>query len=449
MYYIITVPPKAYIPESRIRELLDFSEQTKITVAAAQPSARSVSMLKKIAAETGRMNLILSEEKNTTPCIEAALKEAEDSGAELTMVIDGRATLTPETIPTALKIMQANENCSFAIPSDPIPALEMILNMLQELYYPPLIILRNKLLQSDRKLRDDLRLSALPEMLLRLSLTDRPAALPPKIISCAPEHRQSPVNEQRAMDEECLILEEYRKHFFNRAFQWLPLQEVSAELSSRIGAVAQLFEQLKSGKIEFIKEYERSFFRYCLLAVFSGDVDSARQMLGDIFNLVDECPSLMRIYKYVVLNFPLEKGPINEPEKVSIVVPLFNQGHYLEETVRSVLNQTYTNWELCIINDGSTDDSYEVAEKLVESINDKRIKLLSHENRGKGATRNRGIRETDGEYTVTLDSDDMIAPDYLAIAVRLMRENPRVGWITPKTLVFGKNNHVACRASAY
>ncbi|WP_421900018.1 glycosyltransferase family 2 protein [Maridesulfovibrio sp.] len=443
MHFIITAPPKAYIPEPRIRELLDLSGQAKLTVAAAQISARSVSMLEKIAEETGRLKLILSEKGNATPCIEAALKEALDSEAELTAIIDGRIALTAKAIPTAMRIMQDNENCSFGIPSAPLSALEMVLNMLQEPYYPPLIILRNKQLESSCELRENLHLFALPEMLLRLSTTTLPAPLPPEIITSAPEHRQNPEDEQRAMDEENFVLEEYQKHFFNRAFKWLPIKEVTAELSLRINKVVQLFEQLKGGRIESIEEYDRSLFRYSLLALFSGEVDSARQMLDTSFSVVGERPALMRIYKQLVMNFPLEKGPIGGPGKVSIVIPLFNQGHYLEEAVISIVNQTYTNWEICIINDGSTDNSYEVAKELVERLADKRITLLTHQNRGKGGTRNRGIRETDGEFVTTLDSDDMITPDYLATAVRMMKENPRVGWVTPKTLVFGKDNHIA------
>ena len=443
MHFIITAPPKAYIPEPRIRELLDLSGQEKLTVAAAQISARSVSMLEKIAEETGRLNLILSEKRNSTPCIEAALKEAKASKNELTLIIDARTSLADEAVPTATGIMQDNETCGFAIPSADKSALEMVLNMLQEPHYPPLIVLRNKLLKSSNDLRENIQLFALPEMLLRLSVSAPPAALPPEIITSAPEHRQNPDDEQRAMDEENSILEEYQKFFFSRSFNWLPIKEITSELSLRINKVVQLFEQLKKGRIDSIEEYDRSLFRYCLLAVFSGEVDSARQMLDTSFSVVGERPALMRIYKQIVMSFPLEKGPIDGPEKVSIVIPLFNQGQYLEEAVMSVLNQTYTNWEICIINDGSTDDSYEIAQKLVKEINDYRIVLLTQQNRGKGATRNRGLCETDGEFVTTLDSDDMITPDYLNVALQLLRENPRAGWITPKTLVFGKDNHVA------
>ena len=396
MHFIITAPPKAYIPEPRIRELLEHSGEATLTVAAAQISARSVSMLEKVAEETGRLNLILSEERNSTPCIEAALKEAKASKDQLTLIIDARTSLADEAVPTATGIMQDNETCGFAIPSTDKSALEMVLNMLQEPHYPPLIVLRNKLLKSSNELRENLQLFALPEMLLRLSMSAPLAALPPEIITSAPEHRQNPDDEQRAMDEENSILEEYQKRFFSRSLGWLPIKEITSELSLRINKVVKLFEQLKGGRIESIEEYDLNLFRYSLLAIYSGEVDSARQMLDTSFSVVGERPALMRIYKQLVLNFPLEEGPINEAEKVSIVVPLFNQGHYLEEAVRSVLNQTYTNWELCIINDGSTDNSYEVANELVEKISDSRIRLLTQKNRGKGGTRNRGIRETDG-----------------------------------------------------
>ncbi|MBI9109571.1 MAG: glycosyltransferase family 2 protein [Maridesulfovibrio ferrireducens] len=84
----------------------------------------------------------------------------------------------------------------------------------------------------------------------------------------------------------------------------------------------------------------------------------------------------MRLYKLITQYFPFQAPTVSGPEKVSVVIPLFNQGHYLEEAVASVINQTWTNWEIIPINDGSTDNSYEIAKKLVEKIGDSRIKLI-------------------------------------------------------------------------
>jgi GT2 family glycosyltransferase len=91
---------------------------------------------------------------------------------------------------------------------------------------------------------------------------------------------------------------------------------------------------------------------------------------------------------------------------VSIVIPVYNAAPYLEECLRSVTDQTYKSIEVIIINDGSTDNSVEIIEKL--SGNDSRFTLYSQENFGLGFTRNRGIKLSKGEFIFFLDSDDLL-----------------------------------------
>lgn len=96
--------------------------------------------------------------------------------------------------------------------------------------------------------------------------------------------------------------------------------------------------------------------------------------------------------------------------KISVLIPLYNQEKYIEECIKSVINQTFNNMEIIIIDDGSTDSSYKIASKF---LCDKRIKIIRQNNVGLGETRNRLIRESTGEFVFHIDADDYIAQDCL------------------------------------
>jgi glycosyltransferase involved in cell wall biosynthesis len=90
--------------------------------------------------------------------------------------------------------------------------------------------------------------------------------------------------------------------------------------------------------------------------------------------------------------------------KVSIIIPTYNRADLLPRAVQSVINQTYKDWELLIVDDGSADNTKEVVEKFAKK--DPRIKYFYEENKGQGAARNLGIKNAQGEYIAFLDSDD-------------------------------------------
>ncbi|HFI0959973.1 TPA: glycosyltransferase family 2 protein [Streptococcus suis] len=101
---------------------------------------------------------------------------------------------------------------------------------------------------------------------------------------------------------------------------------------------------------------------------------------------------------------------MNKP-LISIIVPVYNVENYLDECIRTVLAQTYSNWELLLINDGSTDSSGTICDDYAKG--DERIRVIHKNNGGLSDARNAGIDNCTGEYIVFLDSDDGIRGDFL------------------------------------
>ena len=97
----------------------------------------------------------------------------------------------------------------------------------------------------------------------------------------------------------------------------------------------------------------------------------------------------------------------------SIIMPVFNADKNIHKSIVSVIEQTYSNWELIIVNDGSTDDTLEIAREYEQK--DKRIKVFTKENAGPGAARNFGISKCVGDYIAFIDSDDYYDENYLML----------------------------------
>ena len=114
----------------------------------------------------------------------------------------------------------------------------------------------------------------------------------------------------------------------------------------------------------------------------------------------------------------------SEPPTVSVIIPTYNRAHMAGRAVRSVLNQTYRDFEIIVVDDGSTDKT----EEVIKSIGDSRLLYMRHEkNVGSNAARNTGIRIARGEYVAFQDSDDEWHPDKLERQVPILEENPDVG----------------------
>lgn len=110
---------------------------------------------------------------------------------------------------------------------------------------------------------------------------------------------------------------------------------------------------------------------------------------------------------------------------ISIVIPLYNKEQSIARTIRSVLNQTYRDFELIIVNDGSTDNSLKEAERL--SADDSRIVIISQSNAGVSAARNKGINASQGELIALIDGDDYWDKDCLKELVRMSKDFPGAG----------------------
>ena len=109
---------------------------------------------------------------------------------------------------------------------------------------------------------------------------------------------------------------------------------------------------------------------------------------------------------------------------VSVVMPVYNVEAYIEQAVWSVIDQTYSNFELIIVDDQSPDNSIEL---IGQKFYDVRIKIVQQKNRGLAGARNTGIRNAQGDYIALLDSDDFWQADKLEKQVRLMQANPHCG----------------------
>ena len=127
-----------------------------------------------------------------------------------------------------------------------------------------------------------------------------------------------------------------------------------------------------------------------------------------------------------------------EQNTVSIIVACYNQAEYLSEALESVLSQTYDRWECVIVNDGSPDNTEEIALSYMQK--DMRFKYISQENKGVCTARNTGIASSCGAFILPLDADDIIAPVYLEKAVGHFMAFPKTKLVYGKAEKIGKEN---------
>jgi glycosyltransferase involved in cell wall biosynthesis len=119
---------------------------------------------------------------------------------------------------------------------------------------------------------------------------------------------------------------------------------------------------------------------------------------------------------------------VEEWGKVSVVIPCYNQAQFLSEAIESVLSQSYDEFEVIVVDDGSKDDTKEVASAYFAE--DPRVRLITQQNRGLAGARNRGLAEAVGEYVVFLDSDDRLLGEALEVGVRELGAHPECAFVS-------------------
>ncbi len=112
---------------------------------------------------------------------------------------------------------------------------------------------------------------------------------------------------------------------------------------------------------------------------------------------------------------------------ISIVIPSYNAKKFIAETIDSVINQSYTNWELIIIDDGSTDNSKLIINEFCKA--DNRIKYYYQNNSGVSVARNNGIRKAKGKYIALLDADDVFEKENLKTKINILESNKNFHWV--------------------
>ena len=123
--------------------------------------------------------------------------------------------------------------------------------------------------------------------------------------------------------------------------------------------------------------------------------------------------------------------------KVSVIIPTYNRASLLKEAIQSVLDQTYTDYEIIVVDDGSNDNTDEVVSKLNQSSG--KVRYYYQVNSGRSAARNYGISLAKGEYVAFLDADDKFLPDKLYTEVRALEDNPDYGMAYSYSIAVDEN----------
>lgn len=130
---------------------------------------------------------------------------------------------------------------------------------------------------------------------------------------------------------------------------------------------------------------------------------------------------------------------------ISVVIPLYNKAHTIVNTLNTVFAQTYQDFEVVIVNDGSTDKGVEV---IQQNFKDSRIRIIHQKNAGVSAARNRGVDESKGDYIAFLDGDDEWHPEYLSTMHELIVKYPEAGLFLCAGLIYNADGSIGYRVAA-
>lgn len=154
---------------------------------------------------------------------------------------------------------------------------------------------------------------------------------------------------------------------------------------------------------------------------------------------------LVRISRRLILRKAVHQVTITQDEwdksrpLVSVVTPFYNRSDTMPDTVRSVLNQTFQNFEYIVVDDGST---LEESKAYIGKLKHPKVKVIKQTNIGVAGARNKGIEKAVGKYVICLDDDDVLEPTYLEKAVAILETDPSVSIVTFDTKMFGAKDHL-------
>ena len=120
---------------------------------------------------------------------------------------------------------------------------------------------------------------------------------------------------------------------------------------------------------------------------------------------------------------------------ISVIVPVYKVENYIADTVKSIINQSFKNFELILVDDGSPDNSATIAEKLL-SVSDIDYQIIHTENRGVSAARNTGLESANGQYLIMVDGDDVLTQDFLTVYANLMKRYPEADVYSTSFTIF-------------
>jgi len=121
------------------------------------------------------------------------------------------------------------------------------------------------------------------------------------------------------------------------------------------------------------------------------------------------------------------KSPFFDSHEVSIILPTFNRASYLPACIDSVLNQTFQDWELIVVDDGSNDTTFDMVDPYIQQHTN--IRYMKHKNRRPGPARNAGIQASFGSYITFIDSDDTYKTNHLQSRIEYMQSHPNIDLI--------------------
>lgn len=235
----------------------------------------------------------------------------------------------------------------------------------------------------------------------------------------------------------------------------LPFRSCVQDHEGNINAAERLVEEGRFGEAETIL---RSILSHdpdnvgalndlAVMCYYQGKTDEAQRLIQSVLER-DPTNEYAKANRDIIsgsapdLKTKIEAPGYDTKPLVSVVIPCYNQAHFLPEAVESIVQQTYPHWECIIVNDGSPDNTSEVARRLIERYPNKKIRLLEKANGGLADARNAGIALSRGGYILPLDADDKLHPLFLEKTVSILDSSPIYSIVYVDEQNFGDSSHV-------